>query len=69
MKRNNSAIYKFSHNVEVGEKVAERPSMLSYINPIITDEFYLHMRIVNQDDKLINFKGEQINLTLAFQLL
>lgn len=67
LKRNDNTLYEFPLKCESGEKIIERPISLCYY-PINNDQIYqLHLRVVDQDDNLISFRGEKITITLGFQ--
>ena len=67
LKHNDNTLYKFPLNSEIGEKIIERPNTLSYYM-VNTDTIYtLVVRIVDQDDKSVDFRGERINITLEFR--
>lgn len=68
MKLNDNTIYKFIFNVKVDEKIVERSSTSCYY-PVIADELYMiKVSIVDEDDVLINFKGDKVSLMLIFQI-
>ena len=60
-------IYEFPLNVNPGEKIVERPTALTYYSVNIDTLHELHIKIVDQDDRLINFQGEKINIVLEFR--
>jgi hypothetical protein len=68
LKRNDNTLYEFPLKVESGEKIIERPQTLCYYPVTRTDSIYqLHLHIVDQNDKLVDFQGEEISITLGFQ--
>lgn len=67
LKRNTNVLYDFplDHN-KIGGKVIKEINPICYFT-INTSEIYeLVIRITDQSNKLINFLGEEINLTLDF---
>ena len=67
LKRNDNTVYEFPLNVGTGEKIIERPNNILYY-PVTKDVIHeLVIRIVDQDDRLVDFRKEQICITLNFQ--
>jgi len=57
-------LHEFSINVEPGYKIDEIPQNVIYL-PVTGKEIStVTIRIVNQDNKLLNFRGENITLRL-----
>ena len=68
LKQNDNTLYEFPLRGESGEKIVERPQTLCYYPVTRMDSIYqLHLKIVDQDDNIIDFRGEQISITLGFQ--
>lgn len=68
LKRNTHVLYDFpldDHNI--GGKIIKEPNNICYftVNTSVIHE--LVIRITDQDNKLIDFRGEQVNLTLNFR--
>lgn len=64
---NDNTLHEFPLKGEGGEKIIERPISLCYY-PINTDNIYqLHLKVVDQDNNLIDFRGEKITIVLGFQ--
>lgn len=67
LKQNDNTLHEFPLKGEPGEKIVERPATLCYY-PITTDNIYqLHLKVVDQDDNLIDFRGEKISILLGFR--
>lgn len=67
LKRYDRTLYEFPLDTELGGKLIERPHTLSYYPLNTADEIHeLHIRIVDQDDELVDFRNEKICLTLSF---
>ena len=65
--RHDNTLHDFPLDCTPGEKIVERPSSISYF-PIHTDEIHqLLVRVVDENDRLIDFRGEDICITLAFR--
>ena len=57
-------IYSFFPNCFPGEKILEKPINLVYL-PVFVDKIYsINIRLTDQNDKPINFRGETITLRL-----
>jgi len=70
LKRNTNILYDFPLNTElVGNKVIKEPNPICYFTVNTSVIYELVIRITDQDNKLIDFRGEQINLTLDFRPL
>lgn len=68
LKLNDNTLYEFPLRCESGEKIVERPQTLCYYPVTRMDSLYrLHLKIVDQDDNIVDFRGEQISITLGFQ--
>lgn len=53
-------IHEFSHNVGVGYKIIERPINIIY-HPIATQSIpNLTLKVLDENNKLINFRNEKI---------
>jgi len=66
-KRSADTIYEFPLNANPGEKIVERPSVLTFYRVNIDILYHLHLKIVDQDNRLIDFQGEKINIVLEFR--
>ena len=67
LKRRDNTLYEFPLDSEIGEKIIERPNTLSYY-PVNTDEIYdFSIKIVDQDDRLLDFRNEKICMTFSFR--
>jgi hypothetical protein len=67
LKTKDNTLHEFPLSVDPGEKIVERPSSLCYY-PVSTDTIYqLHIRVTDQDNNLIDFRGEKVSLTLGFR--
>ena len=62
-----NTLYEFPLNVEVGERIVERPSAVSYYRVKTETIYTLIVRITDQTDNLIDFRGERITLNLEFR--
>jgi hypothetical protein len=55
-------IYSFFPNVSPGYKIVETPRNLVYL-PVNTDEISeVHIRLTDQDGKLLNLRGEKVTM-------
>lgn len=60
-------IHEFFPQVEPGYKIVEVPKSILYL-PINTETIYnITVRIVDQENRLVNFRGEEISLRLELQ--
>ena len=66
-KRFADTIYEFPLNANPGEKIVERPSVLTFYKVNIDLLHQLHLKIVDQDNRLIDFQGEKISIVLEFR--
>ena len=66
-KRYDDTIYEFPLNVSPGEKIVERPNSVTFYTVNIDFLHELHLKIVDQDNNLIDFRGEKINIVLEFR--
>lgn len=58
-------LYSFYPDVAPGYKIVERPSQLVYLPINLRDEItHIAIRLVNQHNQLINFRGEEITIQL-----
>lgn len=57
-------IHEFGINVSPGYKIQEIPSNLIYMKVNVNEISHLKVWIVDQEDRLINFRGEEITLRL-----
>lgn len=66
-KLNDDTIFEFPLNVARGEKIIERPNTTTFykVNTDILHE--LHLKIVDQDNHLVDFRGERISIVLEFK--
>lgn len=65
--RYDNTLYDFPLNCEVGERIIERPTSVSYYR-VIPDIIYdLLLQICDQDGNLVDFRGEKISITLDFR--
>lgn len=55
-------IYSFFPKVAAGYKIIEKPSTIIYLPLTVKSIDQLQIRIVDQDNKLINFRGETITI-------
>ena len=66
-RRHDNTIYEFPLNALPGEKIIERPNTATFYK-VNTDTIYeVHLRIVDQDNHLIDFRGERVNIVLEFR--
>lgn len=70
LKRNVNTLYDFPlDTAKSGSKIIKEPNPICYFG-VHTDKIYeLVIRITDQNDNLIDFRGELINLTLDFRPL
>jgi hypothetical protein len=64
-------IYSIFPNYYPGEKIIEKPINLVYLS-VFTDKLLIYsitMRLTDQDDKLLNFRGEAITIRLHLKTL
>ena len=66
-KRYDNTIYEFPLTVNPGEKIVERPAAMTIYTVNIDTIHELHLKIVDQDNNLVNFQGEKINIVLEFR--
>lgn len=66
-KRRDDTIYEFPLSVLPGEKIIERPNTATFysVNTDIVHE--LHLKVVDQDNHLVDFRGERLNIVLEFR--
>lgn len=57
-------IHEFFPAVPAGYKIIEVPSQVIYLPVAVKSIDYLQLRIVDQDDHLVNFRGETITIRL-----
>lgn len=67
LKMNDNTLHEFPLSVDPGEKIVERPTSLCYYPMSIDTIYQLHIRIVDQDNRLVDFQGEKISLNLGFE--
>lgn len=64
---NDDAVYEFPLKAQAGEKIVERPSTTTFYR-VNTDILHdLHLKIVDQDNRLVDFRGERLNILLEFR--
>ena len=61
--RERPIIYSFFPNVAPGEKIISRPKNLTYLPITLNVISHMTCWLTDQDDKLLNFRGEQITIT------
>lgn len=67
LKQNDNTLHEFPLNGEGGEKIIERPITLCYY-PVNTDNIYqIKLTVVDQDNNVIDFRGEKISIVLGFR--
>jgi hypothetical protein len=66
LRRTDNTIYEFPLCSGIGEKIIERLDKLSYYS-VTTDIGDSLMKIVNQNDRMIDFGSRQICITLHFR--
>lgn len=69
LKRNDNTLYEFPLNSFIGEKIIERPNTITYFEVNTLEIFELNIRIVDDNNELVNFRKEKICLTLVFRPL
>ncbi|KAK7575772.1 hypothetical protein V9T40_012058 [Parthenolecanium corni] len=66
-KFHDDTIHEFPLDSEPGEKIIERPVFPSFYR-INTDTLHLlHLKIVDQDNRIVDFRGERVNILLEFR--
>ena len=66
-RRYDNTIYEFPLTSNPGEKIVERPAAMTFYSVNIDTIHELHLKIVDQDNHLVNFQGEKINIVLEFR--
>ena len=64
-----STLYEFPLSVSPTEKIIERPIDPEYYKVIMECIYNLRVSIVDQDNNIINFRGERISVMLHFRPL
>lgn len=62
-----NTLYEFPLIGNIGEKIVERPNPVSYYKTNTDEIHVLSLRVVDQDDYLIDFQGEKITIILDFR--
>lgn len=57
-------LHEFALDVPPGYKLAERPRNLIYLPVNVREISRLEIRILDQEGRLINFRGEEITLRI-----
>lgn len=66
-KFHDDTIHEFPLDSAPGEKIIERPVFPSFYR-INTDTLHLlHLKIVDQDNRIVDFRGERVNILLEFR--
>lgn len=70
LNRHTSVLYDFPLDIDkIGGKIIKEPNPICYFTVNTSVIYELVIRITDQDNKIIDFLGEQINLTLDFRPL
>ena len=67
LSRNDNTIFEFPLSYTKGEKIIERPVNISYYTVITENIHDLSLRIVDQNNRLIDFHNNRICVTLDFR--